>query len=522
MKRWIFGLTGILAMIACIHSQTVAAQNVESLIMPGEVISGHADIETECASCHVRFNRSGQNDLCIACHEDVGADQSAGAGFHGRSGDVGDSECASCHTEHEGRNTNIVLLDESSFDHSFTDYELLGKHAEAICVDCHQPSDKHRDAPLDCIGCHTDDNIHDDSLGTECAACHNEMDWIDVSFDHDTTDYTLIGGHLEAGCVDCHEDKSFQFTPTTCIGCHSDDDVHDGRSGDQCENCHNPTSWTDSSFDHARDTDFLLEGSHALLTCDDCHSEDPFDDELDSECVGCHIDDDDHGGHNGTDCAGCHTNDEWSVVHFEHNIATDFELHGSHETVACDDCHVEPIFDTSPGSTCVSCHLDDEPHAGKQGEQCNDCHSEESWQEAPFFAHDLTSFPLLGEHDNLECDSCHETQVFAGTVNQCADCHIEDDPHNDKFTANCGGCHNPVAWDLWLFDHNSQSEFVLEGAHVEVACDDCHRSPLTAMQDLGNSCVDCHRADDIHDGEFGPDCGRCHSDSSFTEVRSLQ
>jgi hypothetical protein len=75
---------------------------------------------------------------------------------------------------------------------------------------------------------------------------------------------------------------------------------------------------------------------------------------------------------------------------------------------------------------------------------------------------------------------------------------------------------------LWLFDHNSQTEFVLDGAHVEVACDNCHRSSLASMQNIGNSCGDCHRTDDVHDSEFGVDCGRCHTENSFTEVRSLQ
>jgi hypothetical protein len=75
---------------------------------------------------------------------------------------------------------------------------------------------------------------------------------------------------------------------------------------------------------------------------------------------------------------------------------------------------------------------------------------------------------------------------------------------------------------LWLFDHNIQTSFTLDGAHLDVACDDCHRSSLASMQRTGDSCGDCHRTDDVHDGEFGPDCGRCHSDQSFRDVRSLQ
>jgi hypothetical protein len=509
-------------MMACFHSQPSAAQNVESLVMPGELILGHAELEADCSSCHKRFNRAEQSTLCADCHEDVSSDINNESGFHGKFSEASSGECFSCHTDHEGRNANIIILDESVFDHAFTDYELVGKHADAQCAGCHEPSIKRRDAPQECIDCHREDNIHDEGLGTECAGCHNETDWLEITFDHDTTDYPLIGNHVEVACGNCHEDKSFAFTEDTCFGCHAADDTHNGRSGEQCEKCHNPVDWADTSFDHARDTDFLLEGSHSLLTCDDCHSDDPFDDELDSTCVGCHLDDDDHDGHNGRDCANCHTNDKWPDIKFLHNIDTDFELHGSHETVACVDCHLEPIFDTSPETTCVSCHLEDEPHGGKQGDQCNDCHTEESWQEAPFFDHDITKFPLLGEHDNLECDSCHESQVFIGTNNQCIDCHLEDDVHENRFEDQCGDCHNPVAWDLWLFDHNARTEFILNGAHVEVACDDCHRTSLASMHRLGSSCVDCHRADDVHDGEFGQDCGRCHTEDSFTEVRSLQ
>lgn len=508
-------------MLACSYSQTSAAQNIESLIMPGEVIAAHAEIEAECSACHKRFNRSEQNALCIDCHEDVGQDIARDAGFHGKFDGVGSSECAACHTDHDGRGADIIDLNEETFDHSFTDMELLGKHVETKCTDCHQSSDKHRDAPGECVGCHLDDDVHKESVGTQCVDCHNESDWTDVTFDHDSTDYPLIGGHLEIACLDCHETDSFPDTADTCFGCHAGDDVHEGRSGEQCDNCHNPVSWTDTSFDHARDTDFALAGSHIQLTCEDCHNDDPFDDELDMECVSCHLGDDDHGGHRGSDCAGCHTDDEWPAIHFSHDTETDFELHGSHQEIGCVDCHVEPIYELSPGTNCASCHLNDEPHNGKQGDQCNDCHSEDTWQEAPFFDHDLTRFPLLGEHDNLECESCHETQIFADTVGDCVACHVDEDQHEGRFLDTCGDCHNPVAWDLWLFDHDARTAFILAGAHLDVGCDDCHRSSLASMKGKGNSCADCHRSNDVHDGSFGPNCGRCHSDKSFTEVRSL-
>jgi hypothetical protein len=170
----------------------------------------------------------------------------------------------------------------------------------------------------------------------------------------------------------------------------------------------------------------------------------------------------------------------------------------------------------------VSCHLEDEPHDGLLGERCNDCHTETDWTDPTFFYHDLTNFPLLGEHTNIECGDCHETQLFADTSNACVDCHLDDDNHDGVFENDCESCHNPVAWDLWLFDHNVQTNFELDGAHIDVACESCHRISLESMRKTGGRCADCHLSDDIHDGEFGPDCGRCHSDSSFEEVRSLQ
>jgi len=121
----------------------------------------------------------------------------------------------------------------------------------------------------------------------------------------------------------------------------------------------------------------------------------------------------------------------------------------------------------------------------------------------------------------LECASCHETQVFTDAQSACASCHVEDDPHKGVFANDCESCHNPVAWDYWMFDHKAQTSFLLEGAHKEVSCSNCHRRSLAAMRRLGTSCGDCHRADDVHDGEFGFDCGRCHDDQSFENVRSL-
>ena len=517
-----FLATTTFVMMLLLHASSSGAQSIESLVMPGDVVESHADIESESSSCHVMFNREAQTQLCVDCHEDVGADIGNARGFHGRSADAGTETCASCHTDHEGRDAQIVLLDESSFDHDLTDFALIGGHLDIGCADCHAPEEKYRDAPSDCLSCHVEDDPHQGFMGEQCVDCHTASGWLEVEFDHETTDYPLIGGHREPACADCHVDQTFQDTPSTCIGCHADDDVHNGRSGDQCDSCHNPTSWTDSSFDHARDTRFTLDGRHGELTCSDCHSDEPFADALDTTCISCHLEEDEHDGHFGAECETCHTTELWTEIAFDHERDTNHALLGAHETLDCESCHVQPVFDVAIGPGCNDCHAEDDPHDGEQGIECLDCHNESSWEEDVFFDHDLTSFPLLGGHAEAECESCHESHRFRDAPGTCVDCHAEEDPHNGRYSSDCADCHNPVDWQAWQFDHDALTDFPLDGAHDTVACDACHRQPLQDMQQLGSSCGDCHRADDIHDGEFGADCGRCHSADNFRDVRNIQ
>ena len=499
-----------------------AAQEIETLVMPGEVIADHADIEADCSSCHAMFDRSAQRQLCMNCHDDVANDINANRGFHGLHLEAAKDQCSTCHTEHEGRDEDIAFFDEEDFDHSLTDFEIFGAHQDAACSDCHAADKKYRDTSAICIDCHNDDSPHEETMGDDCRSCHNPTEWVDAEFDHSTTNYPLIGKHQEAACLDCHEDRTFQQEATDCFSCHAENDAHDGLSGQQCENCHNPTDWHDTSFNHFRDTQFPLEGRHSELTCSECHSDNPFEDEMDVACVSCHLENDNHEKHNGTECGMCHVSTVWNEPVFDHDNDTDYRLLGAHGETECNSCHIEPIFEVALETICNTCHADVEPHDGSLGTQCETCHTEINWQDPVFFDHDLTGFPLLGAHADNECEQCHTSQVFGKTENECMSCHIEKDPHRGNFQTQCQDCHNPVAWEAWSFDHDLQTDFLLEGAHVNVACEDCHRSTLQKIKAIDGNCRTCHRTDDLHDGEFGPDCGRCHTADTFAEVRSLQ
>lgn len=500
------------------HATETAAADIETLVMPGPVIAGHADIESTCSSCHARFSRDKQRELCLDCHdhEDVAGDVSAGVGFHGLSAEVAEQTCAACHTEHVGRDADVVGLDPETFDHEVTDFPLTGGHIEVDCEDCHAPDEKYRAAPQGCVDCHLEDDNHDGGLGEECADCHVTKDWLTTEFDHEaTSDYALTGGHADIECTDCHIDNSFEKTPTECIDCHREDDEHRGSNGDDCAFCHVTRSWDESSFDHERETEFALLGKHGEIACSDCHVDNIFDAPLEAECISCHLEDDEHDGLNGTQCDDCHDNTDWADVTFDHARDTEFELLGKHAEAECSDCHTEPVWEVALESDCSSCHLEDDPHDGQQGEQCGDCHNEKGWQDAVVFDHGLTRFPLVGKHVETECEDCHETPQFQDASEQCIDCHQEDDSHEASLGTQCGDCHNPNDWLLWEFDHDLQTDFLLEGAHFELACNDCHRVPVTERIALASQCGACHRRDDVHDGQFGKDCERCHTTESF-------
>jgi hypothetical protein len=497
----------------------------ERLVMPGPVISGHAEYESACDSCHVRFSRDSQRVLCLDCHKEIAMDLATGSGFHAQSPEVRDQECSACHTDHEGRDADVLGLEEATFDHALTRFALRDSHLEVECVDCHLPDDSFHAAETECVSCHVGEDQHLGNLGESCGDCHRETEWADGSYDHGSASgYALTGAHEALQCVSCHIGEQYVDTPSTCVGCHREDDTHLGKNGDDCESCHTTVNWEDSTFDHFVSTSFALIDSHSGLVCESCHEGNKFEAEMSTECVGCHLEDDAHDGINGTECADCHRETEWPDVRFDHDNDTAFALNGAHRNVGCIACHVEPVADALPATSCIGCHDDDDPHENQLGDECGRCHLEATWTEDVRFDHDLIAFPLLGSHRDLQCDDCHETHAFIDAPEICVDCHLADDVHENRFGSDCTQCHTPVEWLAWQFDHDTETDFPLDGAHQSLDCHGCHRDAVvdTATISLASNCAGCHRADDAHRGEFGDECAECHRTTSFADLRALQ
>lgn len=497
---------------------TTRAASLETLMMPGDLIQGHAKYENECSNCHERFSKVSQNKLCLKCHKKIAADINAKEGFHGRIKNISDTQCQKCHTDHKGRKADIVLLDRETFDHHHTDYPLRGKHLTVKCESCHKAKAKYREAPSQCVDCHKSDDPHRESLGKDCAKCHNETAWTKAKFDHDKTDFPLKGKHRDTTCEGCHPNERYKDIPVKCIACHRINDVHDGRYGEKCETCHTARKWGDIKFSHNRDTKYRLEGKHTKVTCDSCHKGKLYGVKLGTRCFTCHKNDDYHKGQYGEKCQTCHGVNDWAKAVFDHDKKTDYPLRGKHKDVECQSCHKGNIFKEKLGTDCYACHRLDDKHKGQEGKKCERCHNENDWGHRVVFDHDLTQFPLIGQHAIAPCEECHLTASFKAAPIDCYSCHKPDDTHKMRLGDNCGLCHNPNGWRLWRFDHNTQTDYKLDGAHEGLDCHACHRNPVSGKVQLSTACSSCHQDDDIHGGRFGQRCERCHMTKSFKKI----
>lgn len=497
-----------------------------------ELEGQHAVID--CRECHIpeyiadpeirklEDTFLGLDDACLSCHDD----------FH--QGTLAD-DCTQCH--------NIEAWDPAVFfDHDDTDYPLRGRHRNVDCVACHEEGIRNgKDFQFfadiafnDCIDCH--DDPHNGNIEGKCMQCHDEKSWKEFTgqrgFDHDRrTDFNLKGQHRNIECIECH---AYDTNPLTvfqdlnniqeedCIQCH--EDVHENKFGDDCVQCHSEESWTSLKtmdfFDHSL-TDYPLEGMHVGVDCAECH-QDSFLDPIDfSQCQNCH--EDYHNGEfaeNGIspDCAECHSLFEgfdYTLYTLEQHQESNFPLEGAHMATPCFACHVSEDRWTfrDVGTYCIDCH--DNVHEGYMSpeyypeDDCLACHNNDSWA-AVTFDHNLTDWPLEGAHAEVSCGACHYRpieensltieQIFTDLGQDCITCH--ENVHGDQFAiegvTDCTRCHDNNNWYPNAFNHDL-TQFPLEGAHAEVACEACHIPQyengklVTNFKIESFECIDCHQ-----------------------------
>ena len=512
-------LTALMLIAAVLAGGRGQAASVETLLMPGKLSQAHAKYEETCTKCHDRAHRDRQPELCLDCHKDIAADIRGQAGFHGRLANIEHAQCKACHSEHMGRDADIMRLNRTALHHDATDFPLQGRHATVECGACHKSGKKYREAPHACVDCHRSDDPHDHRLGDDCAACHQPEAWNKTTFDHGKTKFPLHDKHTDVPCLACHFGNRYKNTPTACVSCHAPDDAHHGGRGTDCNKCHTTAGWKTSKFDHFKETKFALEGAHADVDCLACHKTGRMQDKLPKDCYGCHAAEDSHAGRLGNDCGKCHDARTWDKSKFDHDRDTKFALHGAHAKVDCHRCHTADIFKQKLPVTCGECHRAEDIHGGKLGVHCEQCHTPEGWREDVAFDHDLSSFPLVGLHVTVPCTQCHTSPSYKGAGRECVDCHHADDVHKGGLGKECDRCHNPNGWNIWKFDHGKQTHFPLTGAHAKLACGACHKRTPGEVE-MSMECNACHTQDDVHFGQFGRQCDRCHTTISFRGTRT--
>lgn len=251
--------------------------------------------------------------------------------------------CGHCHST-ESWAFDWKRSNGAPFDHGWTGFPLLGGHARAACLDCHE---RERRPSRACNGCHQDE--HRGRLGQDCDRCHNADSFSQVTAlsAHKDARLPLSGMHALIECSACHAQAASAMSdapPSDCFACHKQDyELHtnhprhfDARGSaslpTDCRQCHGTLAWSPARLprevaslmsplraelsrrEHERHFPIAL-GSHAQAECADCHGS---------------------GGSRAPSCNGCHAHSEAQLRKQHASVA----LPGSRSFAVCTSCHV--------------------------------------------------------------------------------------------------------------------------------------------------------------------------------------
>ena len=151
-----------------------------------ELLGMHADLD--CLSCHRSGNYQDKiAKTCEGCHR---ADDAHAARFGGK--------CEDCHDNEHWKPVPYDHLARHKF-------ALVGAHASIACDACHTAPTAAQKLGTRCADCHRAEDVHGGKVTGGCENCHGQEGWRKgLSFDHDLTDYPLLGLHRVVSCAQCH------------------------------------------------------------------------------------------------------------------------------------------------------------------------------------------------------------------------------------------------------------------------------------------------------------------------------
>jgi hypothetical protein len=237
---------------------------------------------------------------CVQCHTHEKQASQPGRPLEGMPAD-----CAACHTEpaihqgefdpdcsqcHHAAGWKPAILAGVPFIHEQNASFSLARHTQDYssqpisCSGCH-PSSIQAFDPHTCVGCHSDQDErfmkqHQETFGSACLGCHDGVDRMHA-FDHAQI-FPLDGRHGEIGCEKCHANARFRGTPTVCVECHAEPEIHAGFFGLVCDDCHTAKAWSPAFL---KKHNFPLDhGGQGQVKCGTCHPTKY----IENTCYGCH------------------------------------------------------------------------------------------------------------------------------------------------------------------------------------------------------------------------------------------
>ncbi|KPK34479.1 MAG: hypothetical protein AMK70_07315, partial [Nitrospira bacterium SG8_35_1] len=281
----------------------------------------------DCKECHTNAIFQDTPTDCYTCHQDD----------YGRAPNHSDMsyshDCTECHRQSGS-------WEDATYEH--TSFEFRGAHAalKNNCSSCHGSAAGKALAGTsdeDCYKCHSSTGVASSSyeltstpshassgFSTDCASCHTVTTWAGASFTHGR--FQMRGIHGSLSCNQCHTDGQYpgQIAGTTdgnCYACH--ESLHNAEHPSfpqDCTGCHSLSTWTGATYNHSS---FQLEGVHASLSCNQCHTDGQYPGQIagttNDNCYACHASQ--HASHHPTvsqDCMQCHAENTWTGASFTH------------------------------------------------------------------------------------------------------------------------------------------------------------------------------------------------------------
>jgi hypothetical protein len=202
---------------------------------PGKLSKSHSFLSSQCMTCHAP-GRGVTSVGCVSCHannEKLLKRQSSA--FHANI-----TSCKECHREHQGGLKPPLLMDHEALARigirSLKEQEYRMKTKLGHEVVLNHALDHAELSKLNCVACHSNQDVHKQQFGKDCISCHSTTTWRIAEYQHPSVN--------DRQCVQCHQaPPSHNMGHFAMVSKKIAGQEH--AQVQQCFLCHRTTSWND-------------------------------------------------------------------------------------------------------------------------------------------------------------------------------------------------------------------------------------------------------------------------------------